>query len=68
MEMKVLVGKIEYFAPNGASYTRYFDDEEEYLKAIADELNCNPSGFRHTTLVDDPAFRKRVALMISRIL
>ena len=67
METKVLIGKIEYFSPNGASYTSYFEDEEEYLRAIAEELHCNPSGFRPTTLVHDPAFRKRVALMISHI-
>lgn len=68
METKVLIGKIEYFSPNGASYTRYFDDEDEYLKAIEEELYYNPSGFRHTTLIRDSDFRKRVALMISHIL
>ena len=40
METKVLIGKIEYFSPNGASYTSYFEDEEEYLRAIAEELHC----------------------------
>ncbi len=54
------VGKIEYFAPNGASYTQGFYDKDEYVKAIADELYCNPTGFKYTTIAKDPMLLKCV--------
>lgn len=54
------VGKIEYFASNGASYIQGFCDKDEYVKAIADELYCNPTGFRYTTIAKDPMLMKRV--------
>ena len=61
------VGKIEYFAPSGTSYTQVFFDEESYIRAIADELGYNPYGFIATTISVDSRLRKRVRELYRRI-
>lgn len=58
---KEIIGTISYYGFNGkvAEVIEYYD-AESYLKAIKDELNCNPTGLKFKTLTTNPEVKKAV--------
>ena len=58
---KEVIGTISYYGFNGeVREVIEYDNAESYLKAIKQEFDCNPTGFKYKTLTDNPKVKKAV--------
>ena len=49
------VGKLFFYL---SGEVMYYYTKDDYLRALKEELDTNPQGFKHETLTDDPEIRK----------
>lgn len=56
-----IIGRINFYGSNGkVAETIEYSNKQDYLKAVAQEMEYNPNGFKHETLTTEPEVRKAI--------